>query len=114
MTSTYTPAERLRQAASKIRDLATGANACLDRAELQWTDLTVSDTAYRATNSPMVWSHYAAAMHPGVGEALAGWLELEADVIAARQAQPEGAEWAVDIGGDHALALADQILGEAS
>jgi hypothetical protein len=44
-------------------------------------------------------------------EPLAAWLELEADVIAARQAQPEGAEWAVDIGGDHALTVARAING---
>ncbi|SCD42724.1 hypothetical protein GA0115253_100458 [Streptomyces sp. Termitarium-T10T-6] len=42
--------------------------------------------------------------------ALAEWLVVEADVIAARAAQPEGGEWAVDIGGDHALAVARQLL----
>ncbi|QQZ56883.1 hypothetical protein IFE09_27170 [Streptomyces microflavus] len=43
--------------------------------------------------------------------ALAEWLTVEADVIAARAAQPDGGEWAVDIGGDHALAVARQLLG---
>lgn len=44
---------------------------------------------------------------------LADWLELEADVIAAREAQPEGGEYAVDIGGDHALAVARAINGSS-
>jgi hypothetical protein len=61
-------------------------------------------------SSPAVAKHTVALrLHPAVAAALADWLELEADVIAARQAQPEGAEWAVDIGGDHALAVARAI-----
>lgn len=73
-----TPADELRTAAEKIRDLATRTNTTLERNDIQWTDLTVSDKAYRATASPMVWSQYAATTHPGVGLALAEWLEHEA------------------------------------
>lgn len=68
-----TPGE-LRAAADKLRDLATRTTTTLDRHEVQWTDLTVSDTAAKAKARPMVWSQYAAAMNPALGLALADWL----------------------------------------
>lgn len=70
-----TPADELRAAAAALRDLATRTTITLERNETQWTDLTISDKAPRATPSPMVWSQYAAAMGPGAGNALADWLE---------------------------------------
>jgi len=42
------PAAELRAAAEKLRDLATRTNTTLERHEVQWTDLTVSDTAAKA------------------------------------------------------------------
>jgi hypothetical protein len=45
---------------------------------------------------------------------LAAWLDLEADVITARTAEDGHSDYAVDITGDHALAVADSILGEVT
>lgn len=73
-------ADELRTAAAKLRDLATRTHTTLDRHELQWTDLTA--WAGPGTVSPMVWSQYAAAMHPGVGLLLAEWLMEEAHELA--------------------------------
>ena len=107
------PADELRTAARTLRDLATRTNTTLDRHEVQWTDLTVSDTAAQAKARPMVWSQYAAAMHPAVGVALAGRLDIEADIVDARTAQDGTGEYAVDAGGDHFLDIARLINGTA-
>ncbi|MFD5798791.1 hypothetical protein ACFWIO_35710 [Streptomyces diastatochromogenes] len=56
-------------------------------------------------------AEYIALMQPAVGAALASWLELEADVIACRIAEDGTDEFAVDLEGDHALAIARLING---
>lgn len=77
-----TPADELRAAATKLRDLAARTTTTLERHDVQWTDLTVSDTEANAKGRPMVWSQYAATMHPGVGALLAELLETAADYVA--------------------------------
>lgn len=62
-------AEELRTAAQTLLNLATRTTVTLERQELQWTDLTVTGGPGRV--SPMVWSQYAATLHPTVGLALA-------------------------------------------
>lgn len=73
-------ADELRVAATRLRDLATRTNTTLGRHEVDWTDLTVSDTAAQAKARPMVWSQYAAAMNPVVGLALALLLDGVAEL----------------------------------
>jgi hypothetical protein len=58
-------------------------------------------------------AEYITLMQPALGAALADLLELEADVIAARIAQAGSDEYAVDLGGDHALTIARLINGGA-
>jgi hypothetical protein len=103
-------ATELRTAADKLRSLATRTTTTLERHEVQWTDLTVSDTAAKAR--PMVWSQYAAAMHPGIGTLLAQLLEVEADVVAARTAHDGTEDYAADYGTNHLLDIARLINGE--
>ncbi|WP_200309514.1 hypothetical protein [Streptomyces adelaidensis] len=74
------PTDELRTAATALRDLATRTRTTLERHELQWTDLTT--WAGPGQISPMVWSQYAAAMHPAVGGLLAELLETAADYVA--------------------------------
>ncbi|MFI1928313.1 hypothetical protein [Streptomyces sp. NPDC020377] len=74
-----TPADQLRAAAAKLRDLATRTTTTLERHEVQWTDLTIGDTAAKAKARPMVWSQYAATMGPPVGLGLADLLDDQAD-----------------------------------
>lgn len=57
-------------------------------------------------------AEYIALMQPAVGAALANWLNLEADVIEARTIEDGSDEFAVDLGGDHALIVARLINGE--
>ncbi|MET8113720.1 hypothetical protein [Streptomyces prasinus] len=57
-------------------------------------------------------AEYIALMQPTVGKALADLLELEADVIEARSLEDGTDEFAVDLGGDHALTIARLINGE--
>jgi hypothetical protein len=57
-------------------------------------------------------AEYIALMQPAVGAALADLLELEADVIEARIVESGSDEFAVDLGGDHALTIARLINGE--
>jgi hypothetical protein len=58
--------------------------------------------------APEITGHLA-----GLADPVAAWLDLEADVIAAREADFPGGEWAVDLGGDCALAVAHAVLGGA-
>lgn len=58
-------------------------------------------------------AEYIALMQPTVGAALADLLELEADVIEARIVEEGSDEFAVDLGGDHALTIARLINGGA-
>ncbi|NUQ95191.1 MAG: hypothetical protein HOY79_01065 [Streptomyces sp.] len=57
-------------------------------------------------------AEYIALMQPAVGKALTDWLELEADVIAARIDEDGTDDYAVDLDGDHALTIARLINGE--
>lgn len=59
-------------------------------------------------------AEYIALMQPAVGKALADWLNLEADVIAARIVEDGSDVFAVDLGGDHALIVARAINGGAA
>jgi hypothetical protein len=59
-------------------------------------------------------AEYIALMQPTVGAALAEWLNLEADVIEARIVENGSDEFAVDLGGDHALIAARLINGGAA
>ena len=54
-------------------------------------------------------AEYIALMQPSVGAQLAKLLDLEADVIEARAGQDGSFEFAVDLGGDHLLAIARLI-----
>lgn len=56
-------------------------------------------------------AEYIALMQPAVGKALADLLALEADVIEARAIEDGSDTFAVDISGDHALAIARLING---
>ncbi|MFC8553362.1 hypothetical protein ACFUMI_38300 [Streptomyces sp. NPDC057273] len=89
-----TPAEELRAAAEKLR---AAADAAVDASPLPWS-------AGHDEDAPIP---YIAAMHPGVGAALAAWFES-----VAFRARHNGSEW---VGADlhHALAVARQILGSA-
>lgn len=86
--------------ADKLRDLATRAQATLERHELQWTDLAV--TSGPVTVSPMVWSQYAAVMNPAVGLALADWLGCLAMLDPSERGGPD-CGWC---GTDHATTIA--------
>ena len=113
------PIDELHAAAAKLRDLATRTTTTLDRHEVQWTELTVSDTEARAKARPMVWSQYAASVHPGVGSALADWLDAEAAIWQAVETVtaeygPKGLKVTTPLSThDQALAVARQINGNA-
>lgn len=98
---TTTPGE-LATAAEKLRSLATRTTTTLTRHEVQWTDLTVSDTAAQAKGRPMVWSQYAAAMGPTVGAAVADWLGC----LAMLDPSERGGDKCGWCGIDHALTIA--------
>lgn len=104
-----TPADELRTAAEKIRRLAMGAPA--NNQPWRYAKGLPSDSVRTATGWEVAYGdapgdlQYIAAMHPGVGLALADWLDREADH-----------RHAVDVGqpipgGEHALAVARQLLG---
>lgn len=98
-----TPANELRTAAEKIRRLAMGAPA--NNQPWRYAKGLPSDSVRTATGWEVAYGdapgdlQYIAAMHPGVGLALADWLSSAAD-----DAQQIGAD-------PHALAVARQILG---
>jgi hypothetical protein len=105
-----TPADELRAAAAIFRRLAADVSAPDPRDQVfhaDGTDVTqgrspgMYDVA--ETQTPEL-AAYIAAMHPGVGAALADWLEHEADRLAA-STHPD---WQEAIG-SHALAVARQI-----
>lgn len=104
-------ADELRTAARTLHSLATRTTTTLERHDVQWTNLTVSDTAAQAKARPMVWSQYAAAIQPAVGAALAHLLEVEADVVAARTAQDGTEDYALDYGSGYLVDIARLING---
>lgn len=95
-------AGELGTAADRLRDLATRTTTTLGRHEVDWADLTVSDTAADAKARPMVWSQYAAAMSPTVGAAVADWLGCLAMLNPAERGG-DACGWC---GADHALTIA--------
>lgn len=112
-----TPAEEIETAAQKLRALATDATEgpwMAENPNAQWGDdydnqlvgggkiLAVFDNDH---NGPLN-TDYAAAMHPGVGAALAGWLETTATSLTA-STHPD---WQDCVAAD-ALAVARAILG---
>ena len=118
-----TPADELRQAAEELRRLATAATpgpwrdhdthlgryghtATVLSGERNDTDLrawlpSMSQDSWDETRN--VWNDaaYIAAMHPGVGLALAAWLEVEAFRVTHNGRGPDL---------HHALTVARQIL----
>ena len=126
-----TPAALLRRAAGRLRELSGAATAGPWRAhdthlgqyghtatlvsgEGNTTDLrawlpSMSQQSWDERRNVWADAEYIAAMHPGVGLALAVWLDAEARRLEAT-ARPEWQE----IVGAHALAVARQILGEVS
>lgn len=123
-----TPAEELRAAAELLRTLATAPGmqpgpwlvynrgGSLDAVYSKDTNVIVGET-YDAIDQPQPAAPYIAAMHPGVGTALAdlldhqaGFAGLVADLYAA-----EGAGAVPDPHPDfatrHALAIARALLG---
>ena len=118
-----TPTGELRTAAHRLRELAERAT---HEDRTNWsTGHTLGSRSPVVVDDPQTPSvlietyaarleavnRYIAAMGPGVGLALANWLELHADVIAARTTEDGTGEYAVAIDGDHALAVARAILG---
>lgn len=97
----------LGTAATRLRDLATRTATTLFRHEVEWTDLTVSDTAAQAKARPMVWSQYAAAMSPTVGAAVADWLGC----LAMLDPSERGGDACGWCGVDHALTIARALNG---
>ncbi|MFJ6566578.1 hypothetical protein ACIQNU_04110 [Streptomyces sp. NPDC091292] len=117
------PADEIRAASTRLRTRATAATPGTWRAEelppddtharpAHWVNTeynvgdgfttveTVADCPWRQADAD-----YIAAMHPGVGTALAAWLEWEAETVS-RTA------WAPINGGlDRALAVARAISG---
>lgn len=113
-----TPADELRTAAQRLRELATDATDgpwTPDDPNTRWGDdgdhqlvgggkiLATFDSDY---NGPLNTA-YAAAMHPGVGTALADWLDTTADQLAALT-HPD---WQ-DVVAPHALTTARAINQE--
>lgn len=114
---THPTADLLRRAAARLRAFATTATPgpwTTGTGDYGWTvDFGRGAAGVDADDSEQARADtaYIAAMHPGVGTALADWLDLEADVIDARAADGDP-EYATDTGHDHAEILARQILGE--
>jgi hypothetical protein len=111
MTDT-TPAAELRAAAEKLRALGMGAPA--NNQPWGYAEGLPSDSVRTATGWEVVYGdapgdlRYIAAMHPGVGLALADWLDAHSRIVsAASQTDPESSLVR------HALAVARQINGTA-
>jgi len=112
-----TPAQRLREAAAKIRKHAGDANA--DR-PAPWEPSTAGSVISRrpggyeyvagfTTLKGTAVADWIALMHPGIGEPLAAWLES----VAERLTATTHPEWQTTLE-PHAFALADQILGKVT
>ncbi|MEU1663623.1 hypothetical protein ABZ547_08405 [Streptomyces sparsogenes] len=112
-----TPAALLRAAAEKVRGLAADADREVDTNPYWRSELTERPGWYaNGVRNGLGGSsgELAAAMHPGVGAALAAWLEHTAGLVesVARQrpdAATPDAEWLAP-----ALAVARQIAGSES
>ena len=120
------PVTELRDAAKKLRNLTSnlGDNRgpwYIENEAKRPYPQSISNTGVpyvvaTTYDGPQVPPHtalYIVAMHPGVGAELAKLLDLEADVIEARTMEDGTAEFTVDLSGDHLLAIARLINGEA-
>ncbi|MFE6355906.1 hypothetical protein ACFVOO_23995 [Streptomyces rochei] len=105
------PADELRTAAQTLRTLSKAISAPDERDQVfhaEGTDVTQGRTGLYdvATTQTTELADYIAAMHPGVGTALAAWLESWTGIeMYEAHALPEDAR--------HALAVARQINGTA-
>jgi hypothetical protein len=133
MTDT-TPAAELLAAAEKLRSLATAVptedwgtrpwhvEECSDTDTMESCPCIVAQGEYKEFDQPQIppvqyvadaetreHAEYIAAMHPGVGLALADWLENMArtvDAVADKYEPDPGSHWLAP-----ALAVARQVLG---
>lgn len=115
-----TPAEELRAAAAKLRGLTTALGDCrgpwyvVNREQRPYPQridnigvpYVVASTTTDPSHPPTM-ADYIATMHPGVGTALADWLELFANT----QFDPEATIQETDRSHEYALAVARAILG---
>ncbi|WP_416477047.1 hypothetical protein [Streptomyces sp. LKA04] len=114
-----TPADELRTAADKIRELLDSLGDCRgpwyvvnqeqrpypQRIDNVGVPYLVASTTTDPSHPPTI-ADYICAMHPGVGEALADWLESWDGIdLYEAGSLPEDAR--------HALAMARQINGTA-
>ncbi|MFE6126662.1 hypothetical protein ACFQ6Q_00095 [Streptomyces sp. NPDC056437] len=123
--ATPTPEQELRAAAAKLRGLLADLDDCRgpwyianeeqrpypQSIRNQGVPYLVADT-YTDPVAPPETAQYICAMHPGVGLALADWLESTArtvEAVAEKYEPDPGAHWLAP-----ALAVARQILGAAS
>ncbi|MFE9317868.1 hypothetical protein ACFYNV_22615 [Streptomyces albidoflavus] len=105
------PADTLRAAAERLRELAAAALGN-DR-PWRYAKGLPDDSVRTSTGWEVVYGqdpanlHYIAAMHPGVGNALAAWLESWTGIEAAEDGPlPDDLR--------HALTVARQILGSTA
>jgi hypothetical protein len=111
-----TPAETLTAAAKRLREHATdpditpGPWLCLDGGDriIRYPGIDDTDYVVDEPTSNSANAEWIALMHPGVGLALADWLEWEASTVSSTAWAP------INIGLDRALAVARQILGEVT
>lgn len=96
--------ERLRKAAKVLRELAQAADAVQPRET--WSDQALD---YLGAE----WGEYVATMHPGVGVALADWLDDHASLGESWDStrRGNGVQYVYD---PTALRIADLILGRES
>lgn len=113
-----TPADELRAAAEKLRALAAAVEADVETNPYWWSELTQRPDWYangvrNGLGGPS--GELSAAMHPGVGAALAPLLERQARIAAETQdfLGDEFQDGALDQNVHDALAVARQILGTA-
>lgn len=109
-----TAAEELRAAAEKLRAAATLASngPWIATPDIHIGGWAVAQAPLKSDEGPYLAdfvrdcdARYIAAMHPGVGNALANWLDFEADLIT----RVPGSE--LRGRSDRALAVGRQILG---
>jgi hypothetical protein len=119
MAATETPAAILRRASDKLRHLASIASPgpwkTTGIGDYGWTISMPNGLAIETEDSEQgaVDSDYIAAMHPGVGVALADWLDSTAATVdAVTKRYPPGADASVHWVAP-ALAVARAVLGEA-
>ena len=116
-----TPADELKAAAEKLRALAAEASSAPWNAN-QWGNVETAGyeevaEVWPLQAGPDINVNYIAAMHPGVGTALADWLDAEAAIWDAVQTMteeygPKGVKVSFGISTqEEALTVARTILG---